>query len=69
MIDGQNMCDQIMIEEGPNAHNQIAFCAFHSILQIHAVLSPGFSLSAGSWLKKMATWRLELSTFWGNRVK
>ena len=29
----------------------------------------GFSLSAGSRLKKPATWRLEPSTFWGNRVK
>ena len=39
MIDGQNICDQITIEEGPNAHDQIAFCPFHSILHIRAMLS------------------------------
>ena len=37
MTDSQNMLDQICVIrfrviEGPNAHNQIAFCAFHSFL-------------------------------------
>lgn len=30
---------------------------------------PGFSLSAGSRLKKTATWRSELSTYGGKWVK
>ena len=37
MTDSQNMLDQIRVIrfrviEGPNAHDQIAFCAFHSFL-------------------------------------
>ena len=37
MTDSQNMLDQICVIrfrviEGPNAHDQIAFCAFHSFL-------------------------------------
>ena len=32
MIDGQNTHDQISSDQGANASNQIAFCAFHSFL-------------------------------------
>jgi len=37
VTDSENMCDQIFVIrfrviEGPNVHDQIAFCAFHSFL-------------------------------------
>ena len=32
VIDGQNTHDQISSDQGANASNQIAFCAFHSFL-------------------------------------
>ena len=32
LIDGQNRRDQILSDQGANASDQIAFCAFHSFL-------------------------------------
>ena len=32
VTDGQNTRDQITSDEGPNARDQIALCAFHSFL-------------------------------------
>ena len=30
MIDGQNTCDMITSDQGPNVSDQIMFCPFHS---------------------------------------
>ena len=41
MIDGQNMCDQILSDLGANVSDQIAFCAFHSFL-VEVLMNAGY---------------------------
>ena len=55
VTDDQNMHDQIMRVEGPEAHDQIAFGVFHSFL-VEVQMNAGYSVHTCDACE-ITTWR------------